>query len=252
MIQLPGLSVFDREHLKQSIEANGVLEPIVLAYDDPEGLAPDGERIDGDHRQQICAELGIECPSRIIRGLTRGQRDIYALHINAARRHMDVEERRHLWRAYRVLISERLKLNPERSNREIARELGADDHTVAKERAALEASADIRTTEYKPSHGGGARLEKEPQAENFADHRNELYFEFTLHYPSPSDEIRKRGDDPFPKASVRKDWSTGTLYLTCEAPENTTQAAAMLSEAFQRVSREMSQRPLKTMVRALV
>lgn len=253
MITLPALSPTDRETLKKSIAEYGVLEAAVLAYDDPEGIAPDGERVDGDHRQQICAELGIDCPTRSVRGWTGAQREIYALHVNAARRQMSVEERRHVWREYRGLIADRLKANPQRSDADIAKEVSTDPKTVAKERRALEGDRDIPITAYKPGsgsgEGGGMRELVDESAPNYADHRNEVWVEMTINYPCPSDDIRKRGDDVFPAASERLNWPSGRIWLSAAAPENDAQFAILLTEIVKRMQRVAVEKPFKTMRR---
>jgi len=79
---LPPLSDEAYALLKEDIAAHGVLDPI-------ERCAITGELLDGEHRQKICAELGLDCPERLIDGLkTDAQRDAYGLRRNLSRRQL--------------------------------------------------------------------------------------------------------------------------------------------------------------------
>jgi ParB-like chromosome segregation protein Spo0J len=82
---LPPLTVEQRHILRQSIEENGVLEPVV--FDE------DGEILDGHHRVEIAEELGIEYPRRVIDDLDRPGKHMYALTVNVARRQLDQSTR---------------------------------------------------------------------------------------------------------------------------------------------------------------
>ena len=242
---LPPLDRFDYEKLAHSILHEGVQEPIVVnEYD---------VIIDGENRKEIADRFDMPCPKRVVTGLTPQEMRDLCVVLNAARRQLSIEQRREVWRSHRGDVKHLLTEQPTRSDRSIGEQLGVHHSTVAKDREDLESSGELATTEYKPSYGGGERVERDPReipAENFADHRNEVYLELTFGYPAPSAEIRRRGEDPYPQASDRLTWPSGRLYLTSPAPSNENEAAALLAEGFQRVSREMASRPLKTMSRA--
>lgn len=91
---LPPLTVEQRDLLRQSIAENGVLEPVV--FDDH------GEILDGHHRVEIAEELGIEYPRRVIEGLDRPDKHMYALTVNVARRQLDQASRSGLVNQLRV------------------------------------------------------------------------------------------------------------------------------------------------------
>lgn len=95
--------------------------------------------------------------------------------------------------------------------------------------------------------GGGARVEREPHAENYADHRNEVFFKLEIGYPCESEEMRLRGDKPYRKESDRLTWTSGQLYLTGAAPRNAHEEVMLVTEIAERVRREMQTRPLRTM-----
>jgi hypothetical protein len=241
--EIPPIDDFDLRKLRESIQEHGIREPIVVdEFDKP---------IDGHNRLMIANELGIECPKRTITGLTEPEKYQLAWTLNLSRRHLSLEQKRAAWREHRGEVRHLLEENPTRSDRSIADQLGIDHKTVAADREALESGGEFPTTEYQPGYGGGKREEREPQAENFADHRNEVWFKLEIGYPCPSDEIRMRGEDPYPKESDRLSWYSGQQYLIASAPRNEADASALTAEIAQRVQREVRVRPLKTMARAL-
>ena len=67
---MPDLSPEEYAALKADIAANGVRIPIEVDEE--------GNIIDGFYRQQICDELGIECPTRPFFGRTEEQRREHA------------------------------------------------------------------------------------------------------------------------------------------------------------------------------
>lgn len=73
------------ESLKSSIEANGVLVPIVV---DEKGSV-----LDGHHRRRICAELHIDCPTVVLEGLSEQEKEAVVLTMNALRRHLSGAEK---------------------------------------------------------------------------------------------------------------------------------------------------------------
>lgn len=78
---LPSLDTEQRDALRQSIEVNGILQPIEVDET--------GRILDGHHRAAIAAELGIACPSRTIEGLDEPGKRKYAITVNLVRRQMD-------------------------------------------------------------------------------------------------------------------------------------------------------------------
>jgi hypothetical protein len=112
---LPPLTEEEYNALRADIEAHGVLVPIDV---DEEGTI-----LDGHHRARAAAELGIDCPKRVVSGLTAGEKWDHALRLNLQRRHLSSAQKRDL-------IREELLRAPSRSDRAIARLLGVDHKTV--------------------------------------------------------------------------------------------------------------------------
>lgn len=126
---MPPLTADEYAELKEDIRRRGVMVPI--EFDE------DGNVLDGHHRLQICAELGItEYPKVIRAGLTEEQKRTHARKLNMARRQLNQEQRR-------LLIQEQLKETPERSDRQIARELGVSNPTVSKYRQEMENDGEL-------------------------------------------------------------------------------------------------------------
>jgi ParB-like chromosome segregation protein Spo0J len=113
---MPPLAEPEYEALKASIAAG---------YDPARPIVVDenGTILDGHHRQQACAELGITPPAVTLPGLTEDQKHDYALRANLAQRHLNQEQKRELIRA-------ELDRGPDRSDREIGRLCGVDHKTV--------------------------------------------------------------------------------------------------------------------------
>jgi hypothetical protein len=77
---MPPLDDEQRHALRQSIQANGVLEPIVVDED--------GNILDGHHRAEIAEALEVDCPTRVLAGLDEAGKLRYAITTNAVRRQL--------------------------------------------------------------------------------------------------------------------------------------------------------------------
>jgi ParB-like chromosome segregation protein Spo0J len=62
----------------------------------PPDVDEEGNIIDGKHRKQICDELGIEYPVRVLAGLTEAQKLEHAYQVNVARRQLRKAQKRQL------------------------------------------------------------------------------------------------------------------------------------------------------------
>jgi Homeodomain-like domain/ParB-like nuclease domain len=91
---MPPLSSAEYAALKADIQANGVQIPIDVDEED--------NTLDGFHRRQICAELGIECPKRMLEGLTNTQKLVHALRMNFRRRQLTQQQKREIARTLRA------------------------------------------------------------------------------------------------------------------------------------------------------
>ena len=117
---LPSLTGDEYGALKADIAEHGIRVPI-----DVDGQ---GRILDGHHRAAIAA--GIDCPTRVITGLTEQQKQEHALAVNVQRRILTREQRR-------SLIAAELQRDSSRSDREVGRLLGVDHKRVASVRREL-------------------------------------------------------------------------------------------------------------------
>src|SRR3954451_2891975 len=108
---LPPLDPETYGGLKANIAVNGVQVPVVKDEK--------GHILDGFARAKIARELGYECPSVTVRGLSEQEKRSQVRALNLARRHLDHAARRQV-------IADELRENPGRSNRWVARSLGVD------------------------------------------------------------------------------------------------------------------------------
>ena len=126
---MPPLTADEYNELKSDIAERGVMVPI--EFDEQ------GNVLDGHHRLQICAELGIKDFPKVIRaGMTEEEKRIHARKLNMARRHLNRDQKQEL-------IREQLRETPEKSDRQIARELGVHQSTVGSQRKELEWSGEV-------------------------------------------------------------------------------------------------------------
>jgi hypothetical protein len=125
---LPPLDPETYAGLKANIALNGVQVPIVKDER--------GNILDGFARAKIARELGYECPSVTVRGLSEQEKRSQVRALNLARRQLD-------WQAKRQLIADELRENPDRSNRWIAKSLGVHHATVIAVRDALASTGHV-------------------------------------------------------------------------------------------------------------
>ena len=168
----PLMSQTELKELGDDIKKNGLLEKIKLVskpiYEEVKVLGGGttfGQRgyehtvVDGRNRLDACDAIGMEIftssgePShRYFENIDGyGPRDIttYVISANIRRRHLTAEDKRRL-------IGELLKVNPERSNLQTAKLVGASHPTVAKVRSELEEAGDVEkvstSTDTKGRH----------------------------------------------------------------------------------------------------
>ena len=130
---LPPLDAETYAGLKANIAINGVQVPVVR---DEKGYI-----LDGFARAKIAKELGYECPSVVVKGLTEQEKRSQVRALNLARRHLD-------YAARREIIAEEIKENPDRSNRWIGKSLGVDHKAVARVRTPMGATGAVPQLGY--------------------------------------------------------------------------------------------------------
>jgi N6-adenosine-specific RNA methylase IME4/ParB-like chromosome segregation protein Spo0J len=81
---LPAMSEAEFTELRESIRANGLRQPITLHRD--------GRVLDGRHRAQVCAELGIPAGTTTFEGSDH-EALTFVLDLNLKRRHLDASQR---------------------------------------------------------------------------------------------------------------------------------------------------------------
>lgn len=117
---MPPLLPSEYQALTESIRALGVQVPVIVDES--------GAIIDGHHRQQIAAELGVHCPREVRAGLSDADKRTLAISLNKDRRHLTREQ-------VRALVAESIKADPHLSDRAHAQRTGASPTTVGKVRA---------------------------------------------------------------------------------------------------------------------
>ncbi|MFE5871606.1 ParB N-terminal domain-containing protein [Streptomyces roseifaciens] len=125
---LPPLADEEYAALRADIAEHGVRVPI--------DVDENGAVLDGHHRAWITAALGIDCPRRIVAGLSEEQKRTHALAVNLYRRSLSREEKR-------ALIQWSLVSDPHLSDRQHAERTGTDHKTVGVQRTELEGRGEI-------------------------------------------------------------------------------------------------------------
>src|SRR5262249_53020714 len=146
--------------LVADIKANGLLLPIELY---------DGMILDGRNRYRAVRELGWH-PDQILEwhtlttGPSGGDTDLrvddpfaYVISKNIRRRHLTAEQKRDL-------IAKLLKARPEKSNRQIGKQIGASHHTVKEVRTEMEGTGQIAQLQKTVGADGKARTQPAKKA----------------------------------------------------------------------------------------
>lgn len=150
------ISKEDRERLKESIRLNGIRDPL-KGYD----LKGKFQLLSGWTRLEIGKELGIEKVSIVtISGNSSKEYSEFAISENFDRRQLSNEQKR-------KLIEYKLRINPEKSDRQIGRETNSDNKTVSKKRKEMESQGEIEKVTRKDSKGRnvGEKEKKDPRGE---------------------------------------------------------------------------------------
>lgn len=130
---LPRLTDEEYAALKADVAENGIRVPI-----DVDEL---GAVLDGHHRSWIAADLGIDCPRRVLPGLTDEQKRTHAIAVNVHRRNLTREQRKEMVARLR---------NDGMSVRSIAKATGASVGTVA---ADLSTCSELNTSAVSGADG---------------------------------------------------------------------------------------------------
>jgi len=139
---MPPLTDAEYADLRASIEAEGVLTPVVVDQH--------GRTIDGHHRQEIAAALGIDCPTTVRRVENAREARGLAYTLNLKRRHLTREQRREL-------LAESIRNDPDLSDRQHAERVGTSKNTAAAVRGVLESTGQVDQLTERTGADGKAR-----------------------------------------------------------------------------------------------
>lgn len=144
----PSMTAAELGGLVADIEAHGLLEPIVLL---------DGKVVDGRNSYHACLAAGVKPTYRTVEFGSEEAAITFVISANLHRRHLSGKEKR-------AIINKLLKANPERSDRQIAADIGADNKTVASVRTEAEATEEIPHTNKRKGRDGRLRpVRKSPE-----------------------------------------------------------------------------------------
>lgn len=158
----PMMSDAELDEMARDIKANGLMEQIALwgAY----SLKP--VLLDGRNRLKALGLLGITNPFkaplgrdiepvRIIDSTDGISAAAYVKSLNAHRRHLTSAQKR-------KVVADYLKANPTVSDRQVAKEAGVSDKTVASERRDLESRSEIPDVDKRTDTKGRQQPSKKP------------------------------------------------------------------------------------------
>ncbi|MGH7686369.1 MAG: hypothetical protein ACREN2_06090 [Candidatus Dormibacteria bacterium] len=206
---VPQLASVELLDLKRSIADHGFLPACEIA------VTSDGVLLDGRARLQVCRELGIEAPRKVV-DVPPEERWDYVVLVNLRRRHLTIEQRRDITREY-------LRRHPELSNTAVSRATGLSTPTVGAVRRQMG-----ERSPFRPQGGPKPRV----AVGDGADHRRQCWFELTLGYVSDDRRLR---------------WEADRIYLTTPAPTTDAEVPDLLHEMLRTVQRLLRERPLRTM-----
>ena len=188
------------DDLVADIQAHGLLEPIVLLK---------GMIIDGRNRYRACIASGAKPAYRTVEFSSEEAAITFVISANLHRRHLSGKEKR-------AIINKLLKANPERSDRQIAADIGADNKTVASVRTEAEATEEIPHTDKRKGRDGRVRPTGKPPQKTLPEapstpYKPEIYLlndtRYTLAEPEMSLQLEPAVTDvtpPPPKKPASK------------------------------------------------
>lgn len=188
----PMMSPEELRALGEDIKKNGLKNPVVQL--DASDEYPYYRLLDGRNRLDAMEAVGMKIVDddgefidryRVVRTVSKITDPFaYVLSLNIHRRHLTTEQRRDL-------IAKVLKAKPETSNRQIAKQVKADDKTVGKVRRELEATAEVPQLGKTVGADGKARSTKPKTSKPVV-----------VEKPKPNDPVAERAnsDKPAPVA----------------------------------------------------
>jgi ParB-like nuclease domain len=200
---LPPLDAETYAGIKANIAVNGVQVPVVR---DEKGYI-----LDGFARAQIAKELGYECLSVTVKGLTEQEKRSQVRALNLARRHLDSF-------AKRQIIADELRENPRRSNRWIAKSLGVHHATVIAVRHELSATGHVIHLDQLVGRDGKTRSATgsiPPTVPEQPDRRTYYNFRLGKLRPRASDQETPPGLSRFLFETISPKYEVQTILDPC-------------------------------------
>jgi hypothetical protein len=174
---VPSMRDSEYEDLKADIKANGLLMPIVLF---------EGKVLDGRHRLRACRAVDVE--PRFTEGTDWiGDPAGFVLSANLHRRHLTAEQKRDL-------IAKLLKAQPEKSDRQIGKQVGVHHTTISTARKAAEARGEISHVETRVDTKGRKQPAKKAKPEPKAKARLPKH-DSRIIAPRLADRVGRFADD---------------------------------------------------------
>jgi ParB-like chromosome segregation protein Spo0J len=136
---LPPLTDEERADLTKSIEKFGVRQAVTV---DENNII-----LDGHHRAMIAAQLGVQYPIERVTDLSDQDKRRMVRQLNLARRHLTREQKQ-------AIIADALRDEPEKSDRQVAADLGVSPTTVGTVRRKLEDSGDVSNLDTRTDTRG--------------------------------------------------------------------------------------------------
>ncbi len=196
---VPPLTKEERRALRESMQLYGFDPAHPIVVDEH------GEVLFGHHRLEVARELGIEpvVVTRDTSGMTSDEVDEFVLTLEVrARRHLDPETRRRL-------LASKIAVDPEKSDRQIALEVGVDHKTVGRARREGEAVGKLPRVEVRTDSLGRRQPALRPSF------RSKLRSKLGIEIESP-DETEQSGEDRAPRRKRRTAPHLENAVLTAE------------------------------------
>jgi hypothetical protein len=200
---LPPLDPETYAGLKANIAVNGVQVPVIK---DEKGYI-----FDGFAREKIAKELGYDCPSVTVTGLTEQEKRSQVRALNLSRRHLDHG-------AKREIIADELTENPDRSNRWIARSLGVHHAMVIAVRNDLSSTGRIDQLGGLVGRDGKIRSATgsiSPNDSECPDQRTYYNFRLGKLRPRPADQQTPTGLTRFLYETISPKYEVQTILDPC-------------------------------------
>jgi hypothetical protein len=140
--KFPEMEIDELRKLADDIKANGLIEPIALY---------EGKILDGRNRYRACQLYGTQPRFHELPADTNPV--AYVISKNIQRRHLTAEQKR-------ALLATLIKIDPTKSNRQIADEAKVDHKTVGSVREGLEGSGEIPQLDATTGKDGKKRRTK--------------------------------------------------------------------------------------------